>query len=156
MDRLSKKEEITLLKVEKQRAIISKYLFNGLITDKDIISLVNVKSDYGITYDINEISEKEKVLKLIYNFPYLLCDQKKLSLEVKKILPLFLHCRYNMEKDEIEYLYNLGEYSKKEYKDIIKMLRFIYYKTSKDGKEILKTGHAKKIKDNTYQLCYKK
>lgn len=148
---LSIEQKKMLLEVEKQRAIVSANLFNKVITEEDIFDLVNVSSDYGITKKNHNITSKELILKKIYNYPFLLCDQK-LCINTKKLLPLFLSCRYNMEMRELQYAYELGQFTDEEYVKEKNMLNFIYYRTSEEGKEIKRLGHVNKVKNNTYKI----
>ena len=78
----------------------------------------------------------------------MLCDQDILSLSIKKILPIFLDSRYKIEQDELKYQYNEGYITKELYEKELDELKFIFYKSSLDGKNILKTGHVLNVCDN--------
>ena len=135
-----KKKIIT--QIDTARFILSSKLQNESINDNDILSLFEESSDYGVT-KIKNISNKEKLKKEIFNYPFLLCDQDCLSDSVKKSLQLFLKRRYNMELNELEYLLESGQISQDEYLDSKEMLKFCYYETSWDGKRMVE---RKKVK----------
>ena len=146
MGRLTNSKKIKLLKLEKARLMLSVDLKNGLITEEDIIKLGTKDANYGFKY--GKVSYKLAVLKSVLNCPSVLCDQDSLSIEFKKILPLFLDARYKIEQDELKYQYSEGYISKEEYEKELDELEFVYYKSSNDGKSILKTGHVCDVKDN--------
>lgn len=146
MARLTNSKKIKLLKLEKARLQLSVDLKNGLIKEEDIIKLGTKDANYGFKY--GNINYKLSVLKSIFNCPSVLCDQDSLSIEFKKILPLFLDVRYKIEQDELKYQYEEGYISKEEYDIQLDELEFVYYKSSNDGKSILKTGHVVDVKDN--------
>lgn len=146
MGRLTNSKKIKLLKLEKARLQLSADLKNGLITEEDLIKLGTKDVNYGFKY--GNINYKLSVLKSILNCPSVLCDQDSLSIEFKKILPLFLDARYKIEQDELKYQYSEGYISKEEYEKELDELEFVYYKSSEDGKSILKTGHVLDVKDN--------
>lgn len=145
MPKLTNRKKILLLEIEKQRALIEYSLSSNEITDEDIIGLANVEKGYGLS---KSNSRKERILKGIYNSPFLLCDQSCLGMNVKKILPMFLFVTYKAQIDELKYYYEQGQYSKEEFEKEKDLIEFMYYKSSEDGKAILKTGHAKNIVDN--------
>ena len=146
MGRLTNSKKIKLLKLEKARLQLSADLKNGLITEEDLIKLGTKDVNYGFKY--GNINYKLSVLKSILNCPSVLCDQDSLSIEFKKILPLFLDARYKIEQDELKYQYSEGYIFKEEYEKELDELEFVYYKSSEDGKSILKTGHVLDVKDN--------
>lgn len=78
----------------------------------------------------------------------MLCDQESVSEEIKQILPLFLNYRYNIEIKELDNLYNQGYINKKEYYKQKDLIKFYYFLSSKEGKEILKYGRIQNITDN--------
>lgn len=142
MGRLTNSKKIKLLRIEKARLSLSVYLKNGFINEEDIILLGHKNFDYCFRYGNKRISYKQTILKNIFNCPFLLCDQDSLSLNFKKILPLFLDSRYKTEQDELKYQFNEGYISEEQYEKELDELEFVYYKSSNDGKNILKTGNA--------------
>ena len=148
MSRLTNSKKIKLLKIEKARLILSQHLKDNFITEKDIIHLIDKDINYGIRKSKERLSYKESVLKDIFNCPFLLCDQEYLSINIKKLLPVYLDVRYNTEKEMIEYYHNQCFISDEEYKEQLDELEFCYYKSSNDGKNILKTGCAVGISYN--------
>jgi len=133
METNKKREQ--LIKIEIAREKIDYDLANEIITDTDILMLELVDSNFG--FNNNKENYKVSVLTRIYNNPFLLCDLKNLSLEIKETLPSFLSYRYNMELKELEYQFKQGFINKKELDEQKSLLEFLYYKTSKDGKNIL-------------------
>lgn len=150
MGRLTNSKKIKLLRIEKARLQLAIDLRNGLITEEDIIKLGTKDVNYGFKY--GKTNYKLSVLKSIFNCPSILCDQEYLSLSIKKILPLFLDSRYRTEQDELKYQYEEGYISKEEYEKELDELEFVYYKSSLDGKNILKTGHVREVKDNKIKI----
>lgn len=151
MGRLTSEKKHLLLRIERQRIYIGNYLFNKVITDKDIYELTN--TSFSNMLDVNQsINTKTKMLKIIYSCPFLLCDQKYISNNIKIILPSFLEYRYNMEIDELENRYKQGCYSKEEYLEEKRKIYFVYYDSSDDGKNIIKKGVCKGIKNNLLVL----
>lgn len=149
MGNISNDRKKLLLKIEKARLILGKDLKNGVINEADIFNLINKDSSYML--DRKRLHYKESVLRNIYNCPFLLCDQN-ISIELKKILPLFLDARFNMEKDYITYNYNHGYITEEEFKEQLEEFEFIYYKSSNDGKNILKTGKVLGIKKDEFKI----
>lgn len=133
METNKKREQ--LIKIEIAREKIDYDLANEIITDTDILMLELVDSNFG--FNNNKESYKVSVLTRIYNNPFLLCDLKNLSLEIKQTLPSFLSYRYNMELKELEYQFKQGFINKKELDEQKSLLEFLYYKTSNDGRNIL-------------------
>lgn len=145
MNKLNNEKKISLLKIQKARLILDADLRNGLITEKDIIGLLKVDSDYGLTKQ-GKLSYKESALKQIYNCPFLLCDQVHLSCRVISILPIFLNIRYDMELDELDELLETEQISFDEYMDAKEMLKFCYYESSAEGKEIKDNRHSRSVR----------
>ena len=148
MSKLTNSKKIKLLEIEKARLELALNLKNGLITEEDIILLGRKNIEYIFKYTNSNSNYKKSVLRNILSCPFLLCDQDILSLSVKKVLPIFLDSRYKMEQDELKYQYKEGYISKEEYEKQLDELEFLYYKSSDDGKNILKTGHVSNVKDN--------
>ena len=99
-------------------------------------------------YTLNKTKKyKEILLKQIISSPFVLCDQKRLSLEVKRLLPIILGTRCQDEIEELEKQNELGFINDDELKEELEMLKFVYYLSSEDGREILKTGHVKNVKN---------
>ena len=69
-----------------------------------------------------------------------------MSLEVKRLLPIILGTRCQDEVEELEKQNELGFINDDELKEELEMLKFVYYLSSEDGREILKTGHVKNVK----------
>ena len=145
--RLSNEKRVKLAQIEFARLTIKKYLDDEFITEEEIFSLTDVGNNYGVL--LNKKSDcKSTILRNIYNCPFLLCDQDSVSLEIKKILPLFLDYRYKMEIRELDNLYDQGDMDQEEYYKQKAMINFCYYNSSKEGKEIIKLGHVKSVVDN--------
>jgi len=148
MEYLTNEKKKNLLKIQHSKSILNNDLENNLISDDEIYNLFNKPSDYGITNDNFDMSYKDKILKLIYNCPFLLCDQECLDEKIKKVLPLFLDFRYNTELMELNKLLELKDISIKEYITSKDILEFCYYKTSEEGKDILKKEKTKCLTKN--------
>lgn len=148
MGRLTNDKKIKLLRIEKSRAILANELKIGLIKEEDILNLLKCDVDYGLRKKGEKLNYKQSLLKDIFNCPFLLCDQTILSLDIKKILPLFINTRYDIEKKSIEDYYKSGYINKEEYEKEIDELNFCFYNSSNDGKSILKTGCVLGVKDN--------
>lgn len=145
MANLTKSKKLKLLKIERERLYISNLLENNILTDEDILYLIKKDASYGLV----ETKNKSKLyLKDIFNCPFLLCDQDYLSLNMKKLLPYLLDARYKAEQEELNYQYKEGFLSKEELDKQLDELLFVYYKSSQDGKNILKTGHVVDVVDN--------
>ncbi len=137
-----KNKEI-LERIDRARILLDQNLECGLITDEDIFGLL--KKDKN--YILNKTKKyKEILLKQIISSPFVLCDQKRLSLEVKSLLPIILGTRCQDEVEELEKQNELGFINDDELKEELEMLKFVYYLSSEDGREILKTGHVKNVK----------
>ncbi len=137
-----KNKEI-LERIDRARILLDQNLECGLITDEDIFGLL--KKDKN--YTLNKTKKyKEILLKQIISSPFVLCDQKRLSLEVKRLLPIILGTRCQDEVEELEKQNELGFINDDELKEELEMLKFVYYLSSEDGREILKTGHVKNVK----------
>lgn len=150
MGKLTNQKKLELLKIKKYRKILEMYLKEKIVDESDIIDLLRFNSSYVFLKD--DCNSKRQMLKNIFNCPFLLCDQPSLSLNMKKILPFILKCRYDMEMEEIELQFELGYISKVELDYNVDMLKFCYYESSMDGKSILKEGHAKRVVDNIVRV----
>lgn len=149
---LTDKKKINLIRIEEARHTLNAYLQNGFITEEDILHLLKVKSDYGFKYKDKIQSYKSSVLRSIYNSPFILCDQNCLSLNLKQLLPIILKCRYETEIDELKYMLENGFIKKEEYIETEKLIKYNYYGSSNDGKNILKTGHVDNLLDNKIKV----
>lgn len=123
----------------------------GLITERDIIMLMNQDDNYGITFYDREYSDKEKYLKMLFRKPYVLCDQE-LTDNLKMLLPMFLERLYNLEMSEYKTRLDVGEYTKAEYKSLVQILTYKMYKSSKDGISIQKSGKIASVRNKTLVL----
>ena len=145
---LTEKKTLKLEQIKQARNMLSIELNNEFITEDDILHLLSVKNDYGFKYKDKAQTYKLSILWNIFNSPFLLCDQDNLSLNVKQIIPLILNFRYNMEINELNNMLECGHITKEEYIEEEKLIKFCYYGSSKDGKNILKTGHVENFLDN--------
>ena len=89
MGRLTNSKKEKLIRIEAARYVLGRNLENGLITEEDIFLLASKKINYGIKSGSKKYSYKEAVLKDIFNCPFLLCDQKNLSIDEKNITDIF-------------------------------------------------------------------
>ncbi len=137
-----------LIETQRLRTLIDYEFQTGFITDLDIINLSRVDYNYGNKKGLNE---KEKLLKLIYNCPFLLCDLKNKNENIKAILPSFLEYRYKEEIKELKNQYKLGYINSYDFNKIKSELKFIYFESSLEGKEILDKLKSKKVKINVYK-----
>ena len=128
------------IKVAKKQLTI--YLKNRLINMDDIKKVFESSNNYGLSIEC--VNYKNKILKQIFNCPFLLLDQD-LSINIKKLLPEFLKYRYDMEISELDNLLELGQISEDEYINEKEILKLYYYKTSDEGRVILKKGKIKSI-----------
>lgn len=149
MGRLTNSKKIKLIKIEKSRVLLDEYLKRGFITTNDIYFLIEKNSNFGLDKFTRKYDYKTLVLKDIYNNPFVLCDLNNLDIKIKKLLPIFLNSKYKLEKEEIISLYNQGYLNKEECMKELDELEFCYYKSSLDGKNILKIGNAIGIVSNT-------
>ena len=143
---------VNMLRVLRRTTLVEKYILTGWITDEDLMNIFLVcdkNSNYGL---ISPKTKKEVLLKDIYNSPFILCDIDCLSSNIKKLLPNLLSYRYEQEKAEINYLYSINEISKCEYQKKLDDLKYYYYESTMDGKNILETGKCIGITDNVLKL----
>lgn len=147
MGKLSNAKRMLYLKIERARIALREEMNNNVITEADILKLIYKDSNYGIMSTQTK-NRKESLLKDIFNCPFLLCDQPMLDITLKKMLPYFLSARYETEKEILTYQFKNGDISEEEYKVGLDELEFCFYKSSDDGKNILKTGHVCDVKSN--------
>lgn len=142
METLTHNRKIKLSRINQERTNVGRSLNNGFITEEDIINIIQKDINYGTKTSYSSTNPKIKMLKNIFNCPFLLCDQENLSLEMKNLLPCFLSTRYNTEKNMLDYYLKECYIDEEEYKNEIDELKFVYYESSNDGKSILETGHV--------------
>ncbi len=148
-------KENLLKRIQLLRFKLNKEIENGLISEDDIISVIKGNINYIFCKDKKVQSYKQKVLKDIYNCPFLLCDQNNVSLKIKKLLPLFLNMRYLKEIEEIEYLLKSSYINNKEYEELISITKFTYFESSIDGKNILENGQVDNVISNEFKFKIK-
>lgn len=145
MKELTREQQVTLLRIEKARVILDGDLGRGYITSKDIIRSFSKSDNYRLS---NNHDHKENIIKNIINSPFLLCDLDNLDIEIKKLLPNILKVRYDLEIEELYTLYDNGDISNDELIELKEMLKFCYYESSMDGKQIFKNGKVKSVVNN--------
>ena len=145
MNNLETRKLETLERINKARIKLDQELKCGLITDSDIFSLLKRDKNYSLERVKNY---KDFLLKQIICSPFVLCDQSRLSINLKKILPIMLEIRSKDEIEELEKMQELGFINDEEFKEEKEMIKFTYYLSSEDGREILRTGHVKNVKSN--------
>ena len=105
MKKLTKEQELMLLKIERGKAILACELKKGFIDSRDIARLFR----HNISYGFKKARDyREKILIHIFNNPYMLCDQDNLDIDIKKLLPNILKTRYEIEVEELYTLYEQG------------------------------------------------
>ena len=124
-------------RIKEAESTLADYLKNGFITESDIMQLFNETSNYGINI-IYGVDYKTKILRMIYNCPFILCNVDNLSRTLKQELNKFLHKRYNMELDELDLYLNEGELSFDEYLDKKEILKLYYFGDSKKSRKVKK------------------
>jgi len=137
--------------IDKERYKLETYLEKGLITEKDIITLMSKEPNYSISFHDKKYNNKELYLKMLYRHPYLLCDQN-VSEKVKKLLPVFINSLYALELNEISTRLINHDLTKEEFNFRIENLNFCMYESSEDGKSIKETGKCVGINDNVLKL----
>ena len=148
MGRLSNSKKIKLLRIEKERILLASELKRGAINESDILYVINKNVNFGLRKKGEKLSFKKALLKQIMNCPFLLFDQPLLSDKMKEILPYIVEARYNIEKDTLEYYFMNSFINEEEYKKELDELEFCYYKTSTEGKNLLKFGNINGINSN--------
>lgn len=142
MKNLTKEMQKRVYNIEKTKIELGRYLEEGIITEKDIFCLLKKDINFGVRNLYSSKDPKRKMLKNIFNCPFLLCDQPSLSTDIKELLPYLLSARYNTELDNLKVYLEQGFIDEKEYTDAKEELKFFYYEYSRDGRSILETGHA--------------
>lgn len=145
MEELTREQQLLLLKIEKARTILAGELERGYITSRDIIKTFSKDDNYRLS---NNHEYKINVLKNIVNSPFVLCDQANLDMDLKKLLPSILKVRYDYEIEELYSLYDNGDITEDELLKAKKMLKFCYYESSIDGRQIFKNGKVKNVVNN--------
>ena len=142
MKKFTREMQKKVYNTEKTKIQLSRYIAASIITEEDIVELLNKDVNYGVR-DLHLTNDpKEIMLKNIFNCPFILCDQKILSRNVKELLPYMLSARYNVELDNLKVYLEQGFIDEIEYSDLKDELMFFYYEYSRDGRSILETGHA--------------
>lgn len=145
MKELTREQQMLLLRIEKARVMLAGELERGYITSVDIINSFSKDDNYRLN---NNCDYRQKIIKHIINSPFILCDQDNLDIDLKKLLPNILKVRYDLEKEELYTLYENGDITEDELLDGKYMLKFCYYESSCEGKQILKKGKVKNVIDN--------
>lgn len=145
---LTEKKKLRLLEILKAKAIFATNFSVNLITEEDIIDLLSKDIDFGLIKNKRFRTIKEDCLKEILNCPFILCDNDFLSITIKKLLPVLLNTRYNIELEELNLQYKNGYLTEHEYNEEKELLMYCYYYSSKEGKSILETGHVNTVLNN--------
>lgn len=142
MKKFTKEVQKKFYNIELKRLELSRYLECGFISEEEIVNLTKQDANYGVrTSDIAK-NPKKAMLKNIFNCPFLLCDQKYLSDDMKMLLPHLLKNRFSIELDNLKVYLEQGFIDENEYQDMIEELMFFYYESTTDGKSILENGNA--------------
>lgn len=142
MKNLTKEMQKKIYNIEKAKIELGIYLKESIITEKDIFCLLQKDINFGVRRLNTTKDHKSKMLKNIFNCPFLLCDQPALSTDIKELLPYLLSARYNTELDNLKIYLEQGFIDENEYTEAKEELKFFYYEYSRDGRSILETGHA--------------
>jgi hypothetical protein len=142
MKNLTREVQQKLFNVEKKRIELSRMMELGMITDEDILNLIKLDVNYGLRINRTEDNPKKLMLKNIFNCPFLLCDQKNLSNNIKMVLPYLLNARYNVEKNNLKIYLEQNLIDDVEYENTMDELNFFYYESTHDGKSILENNYV--------------
>ena len=142
MKKLTKEMQKRIYNIEKTKIELGRYLEASIITEKDIFCLLQKDVNFGVRRLYSSKDPKKMMLKNIFNCPFLLCDQPALSTDIKELLPYLLSARYKTELDNLKVYLEQGFIDEIEYIDAKEELKFFYYEYSRDGRNILETGHA--------------
>ena len=124
---------VNLLKIEQYRYGIENAIKANVLSNEDILGLLNVDINYGL--DINRCRDnKERMMKTIYNAPFILCDIDLFDKNMKQVIYSLLKYRYEIELKEINYDLNKCYISEEEYNEKIEMLIYNYFYSSEEGK----------------------
>lgn len=140
MGRLTNSKKEKLIRIETARYELDKHLETGFIKEEDIMYLASRDINFGLKTVCKKYNYKASVLKDIFNSPFILCDQERLSDNLKSLLPLFLNSRYQTEKEMLDFYLKEAYITKEEYDKELDELDFVFYKSSNEGKIIQKTG----------------
>ena len=135
------------LKIDKERYYLEELLKSGKIDEKKLINLMNQEAWFGIPYSGEELTLEKEALREIYNAPFILCDQEFLPDNIKKLLPVFLEDFYKRKRDGFRKQYEDGDITGNEYANRVKILKYMTYESSEDGKNIKKNGMCVGVKD---------
>ena len=138
----------------KKNKYISKYDYNyikrvmdkGYINDSDIIEVMKLNYTEFLNLFDSEKVKANRALYLVYLNPTLLYKLDNLSEELTNALINFVIYKYNLEKEELEYRYQNGEISKKEYEDDILYSENFYFPDDDVVGKNIKRIMEKKIK----------
>lgn len=138
----------------KKNKYISKYDYNyikrvmdkGYINDSDIIEVMKLNYTEFLNLFDSEKAKANRALYLVYLNPTLLYKLDNLSEELTNALINFVIYKYNLEKEELEYRYQNGEISKKEYEDDILYSEDFYFPDDDVVGKNIKRIMEKKIK----------
>jgi len=136
------------LRIQSARLRFSEEIANDEITTEDIVWLLKQNSSFG-TEQVSD--SKQKILREIFNSPFLLCDQPQLDTSIRELLPNILETRYVQEVEELKQMRNLGYIDKEEEKGQKQLLKFCYYYTSEEGQYILRRKHVKNSVNDTIE-----
>lgn len=139
---LTEKKKNILRRIEVGRCELSQQVKSGFIKEIDLLGLLTVEADFGLKESTKEEPYKLKVLRNIFNSPFLLCDQECLSPDIKQILPILLRNRFEMEMEELTYMFDDGLINSEEYLEQEELNKFCYYYSSEEGKSILENDHV--------------
>ena len=134
-----------LKRIKMAHAKLTNDLMTKYITEKDIFNIINKDGGFKLKVPNNVDEYKKQLLVDIYNCPFLLLNQTSISIKLKKTVLEFIKFRYNTEIAELDYMYSQGLITKSEYVDEKENIKFNYYKTTDEGKVLLKYGKIKKI-----------
>ena len=140
------------LKIDKQRYYLEELLKSGKIDEKMLVNLMNQDSSFGVPYSGEKLTLEKEALREIYNAPFLLCDQEYLSDNIKKLLPIFLDNFYKRNREGFKKQYDDGDITGNEYARRVKLLKYITYESSGDGKNIKMNGMCLGVNDYVLKL----
>lgn len=106
---------------------IKRVIDKGYINDFDIIEVMKMEYVEFLNAFDNEKQKTNRALFLIYLNPTLLYKIDNLSDDLTNTLIDFVIYKYNLEKEELEYRYQNGEISKKEYDEDILFSENFYF-----------------------------
>ena len=129
---VEKQKLVNSVRFERYRYIIENLIKKNKLTNEDIIGLLNVDINYGLYFDKNT-SSKDRILKTIYNAPFILCDINLFDKNMKQVIYSLLKYRYEQEINELNYDLEHVYINEDEYNDRLEMINFNYFYSSKEG-----------------------